>query len=101
MFILNFQYNFHITILTVFLSRHLINALSQFKLFSSCHLINERQSAAIRLGSAGPDNINIFWWKSKVLLTHDTSINNIHADQSAVQCDLAVILIFERSHVIV
>ena len=25
---------------------------------SSCHLTNERQSAAIRLGSAGPDNIN-------------------------------------------
>ena len=24
---------------------------------SSCHLTNERQSAAIRLGSAGPDNI--------------------------------------------
>ena len=25
---------------------------------SSCHLTNERQSAAIRLGNAGPDNIN-------------------------------------------
>ena len=27
---------------------------------SSCHLTNERQSAAIRLGNAGPDNIIIF-----------------------------------------
>ena len=26
---------------------------------SSCHLTNERQSAAIRLGNAGPDNIKI------------------------------------------
>ena len=25
---------------------------------SSCHLTNKRQSAAIRLGNAGPDNIN-------------------------------------------
>ena len=29
---LHFQYNFHITILSVILIRHLINALSQFKL---------------------------------------------------------------------
>ena len=27
---------------------------------SSCHLTNERQSAAIRLGNAGPDNIIAF-----------------------------------------
>ena len=29
---------------------------------SSCHLTNERQSAAIRLGSAGPDNISVFMY---------------------------------------
>ena len=28
--------------------------------FSSCHLTNKRQSAAISLGNAGPDNINTF-----------------------------------------
>ena len=28
---------------------------------SSCHLTNERQSAAIRLGNADPDNINVFY----------------------------------------
>ena len=32
---------------------------------SSCHLTNERQSAAMRLGSAGPDNISVFMYHKK------------------------------------
>ena len=31
---------------------------------SSCHLTNKRQSAAIRLGNAGPDNINDIYFLS-------------------------------------
>ena len=32
---------------------------------SCCHLTNERQSAAIRLGSAGPDNISVVYVSEK------------------------------------
>ena len=33
---------------------------------SSCHLTNERQSAAIRLGNAGPDNISVFMYHKNI-----------------------------------
>ena len=36
---------------------------------SSCHLTTERQSAAIRLGNAGPDNISVFYVSLKKFMS--------------------------------
>ena len=53
---------------------------------SSCHLTNKRQSAAIRLGNAGPDNINTSYLECDDVLAplHGTvSYSKFHFDDDS------------------